>query len=185
MPEWMHAVGGPNTPRPGGGESEVTLDLPAGEYALLCVIPSKNGVPHFALGMMQRLTVTEPAAPRPALTADVEMTLNDYGFATSAPIAAGRRTIRVRNAGPQPHEVIMVRLAPGKTPADVLAFIESGQGDPPGEPVGGTTMLASGEENYVTGDFAAGEYALLCLIPDRGDGRPHVAHGMVRQVTVQ
>ncbi|HEU4885829.1 MAG TPA: hypothetical protein VFT45_26570, partial [Longimicrobium sp.] len=34
MPAWAHFVGGPNAPAPGGGQSEATLELPAGTYAL-------------------------------------------------------------------------------------------------------------------------------------------------------
>jgi hypothetical protein len=32
---------------------------------------------------------------------------------------------------------------------------------------------------------ALGEYVLLCFVPDSGDGRPHVAHGMVRRLRVE
>ena len=33
-------------------------------------------------------------------------------------------------------------------------------------------------------ELQAGEYALLCFIPDARDGAPHVAHGMIEQITV-
>lgn len=33
------------------------LDRDAGTYALICFIPNAQGVPHFALGMVQQLTV--------------------------------------------------------------------------------------------------------------------------------
>jgi uncharacterized cupredoxin-like copper-binding protein len=52
-------------------------------------------------------------------------------------------------------------------------------------PMGGTSFLSAGESNQVTADFEAGEYALLCFVPDAKDGKPHVAHGMVRQITVR
>ncbi len=52
-------------------------------------------------------------------------------------------------------------------------------------PIGGTTFLSRGASNDVTADFKPGEYALLCMVPDAGDGKPHVAHGMVRQITVR
>jgi hypothetical protein len=31
---------------------------------------------------------------------------------------------------------------------------------------------------------AAGGAALLCCLPDANDGKPHVMHGMMKQVTV-
>ena len=45
--------------------------------------------------------------------------------------------------------------------------------------------MAQGVVNDVVVDLTPGEYALLCFVPDAGDGKPHVAHGMVRQVTVR
>lgn len=77
-----------------------------------------------------------------------------------------------------------VRLQPGKTAADVLAWLKTKTGPPPGEPYGGTAALQTGEVNFVTADFPKGDYALLCFVPDAGDGRRHVAHGMVGQIRV-
>jgi hypothetical protein len=80
--------------------------------------------------------------------------------------------------------VEFVRLRPGKTAADVLAWLKTKAGPPPGEPYGGTAALQTGEVNFVTADFPKGDYALLCFVPDAGDGRRHVAHGMVGQIRV-
>jgi hypothetical protein len=33
-------------------------------------------------------------------------------------------------------------------------------------------------------DFEPGRYALLCFVPDAGDGMPHFMHGMVQEFTV-
>ncbi|HLQ24051.1 MAG TPA: hypothetical protein VK132_12635, partial [Gemmatimonadales bacterium] len=56
-PSWMHLEGGPNPPNP-GGESNATLDLKPGHYVVLCFIPSGDGVPHFAKGMVTPFEVT-------------------------------------------------------------------------------------------------------------------------------
>jgi uncharacterized cupredoxin-like copper-binding protein len=50
--------------------------------------------------------------------------------------------------------------------------------------VGGTSGLSKGRGMEFTADFTPGEYALLCFLPDARDGKPHVAHGMVKQITV-
>ena len=188
LPAWAIDVGGPNTPAP-GGEANATLVLEPGRYAMLCFIPSKDGQMHLRKGMMKEITaVRAAAAPAadPTPRADVVLTMRDYAFDLSAPIAAGTRTVRVRNAGPQPHEVLIARLAPGATVAQLLAFIEKPtDGPPPGAPVGGTTGMANGRENDVTIDFTPGEYAFICFVPDEKDGKPHFAHGMARQVTVK
>ncbi|MGH7469897.1 MAG: hypothetical protein ACRENP_18265 [Longimicrobiales bacterium] len=62
---------------------------------------------------MTVVTSTRPEAPLP--TADVVLQLSDYDFTISAPIQAGTRTIRVENAGEQPHELVVIQLEPGKT----------------------------------------------------------------------
>jgi len=194
FPSWATPVGGPNTPRPGGGESNATLYLEAGEYAMLCVIPAKDGMPHVMKGMAKAITVTPAARPSrpasghpdtPAPKADVTMTLRDYDFAFSAPLTAGRQTVRIVNAAEQFHEAFIARLLPGKTAAEALKWVETGmQGPPPMELVGGTTGLAQGRGMQFTADFTPGEYALLCFLPDKKDGKPHVAHGMMKQITV-
>ena len=184
-PPWVTFMGGPNTPVP-GGESQATLNLAPGSYALLCFIPSADGVPHLMKGMVKPITVAPaPARAFPTDHPDARMTLRDYSFEITPAIAAGHRTIRVDNQAQQPHEVVMVRLAPGKTAADMVQWLHKMQGPPPGAPVGGTTLLSKGNANDVTADFEPGEYALLCMVPDAGDGKPHVMHGMVQQITIR
>ena len=112
------------------------------------------------------------------------MTLVDYGFQMSQPLQPGKQTIRVKNAAAQSHEVVFVKLAPGKTLGDVLAWMEKSEGPPPGTPIGGTTPMAQGEENIITLDLPAGEYGLICFAPDAKDGNPHIAHGMMTQFTI-
>lgn len=79
----------------------------------------------------------------------------------------------------------LVRLAPGKTIADALRRLKQREGPPPGEPFGGTTLLASGGVNFVAADFTPGDYALFCFAPDATDGKSHIAHGMIRQIQVK
>ena len=184
LPSWVTFVGGPNVPGP-GTPSEVVVALEAGTYAMLCFVSSSDGVPHLAKGMLRELAVV-PAGPvtQPEPRADARMALDDYSFALTPGLTAGRRTIRVENEGPQPHEVEFVKLRPGKSAADVLAWLRTKDGPPPGEALGGTVALQAGQVNYVIADFTAGDYALICFVPDSADGRPHVAHGMVSQIRV-
>ena len=182
---WATLVGGPNVPTP-GGHSEATLNLEPGTYAIVCVIPSADGVMHVMKGMIKPLVVLpaqSPPAEAPA--ADVRMVLRDYSYEITPEISAGRHTILVENAAAQPHEVVVMKLAPGKTAQDLLGWMATHQGTPPATPLGGTTMMSSGESNRITANFTPGEYALLCFVPDAGDGKRHVAHGMVRQITVR
>jgi hypothetical protein len=183
-PRWVTYVGGPNAPVP-GGEASATVDLAPGQYAILCLIPSPDGVPHVMKGMLKPVTVTAATRPTAAPAADVRMTLTDYAFGLSTDIRPGHHTIRVENQVAQPHQVLLVQLAPGRTAEQVAAWVDKQQGPPPGRPLGGSTLLAHGQVDYVSADFAPGEYALLCFVPDAHDGKPHVMHGMMRQITVR
>jgi uncharacterized cupredoxin-like copper-binding protein len=178
------AVGGPNAPGP-GGEANATVYLEPGEYVMACFIPSPDGVPHIAKGMVKPLTVRgEPAQAREP-TADVEVTFVDYAFSMPE-VQSGRRTIRVTTDGSasEAHEVLLARLAPGRTVQDLNDWIHSMDGPPPAEFLGGVTNLEQGRSAYFSADFTPGEYALICPIPSVHDGEAHSSKGMMRQFTV-
>ena len=180
---WAQEYGGPNTPVP-GAVSEATVELEPGSYAMVCLIPSADGMPHMAKGMVKAITVVAPPAPATAPGADVVVKLVDYDFQLSVPLTAGHHVLKFEVDATQPHEAVIVKLAPGKTAADVAAWVEKMVGPPPGMPIGGLTTLAPGMVNYVPVDLEPGEYGFLCFVPDHGDGKPHVAHGMAKQIKV-
>lgn len=182
-PSWIKEYGGANAPAP-GTESNATLTLTPGNYALICFVDI-GGPPHFAKGMVRGLQVVPSKARDPKPAASVTMTLVDYNFKFSSPIRAGTRTIRVHNAGKQHHEVELVQLAPGKTVKDVLDWIGKPEGPPPGKPMGGIAGMEPGMTQYFTADFTPGKYGLICFLPDVKDGKPHLAHGMVQEITVK
>jgi hypothetical protein len=158
--------------------------LEPGNYALICFVDI-GGPPHFMKGMLKGLRVvaaTGPVAPMP--TPDVTVTLVDYNFKLSAPVRSGMRTIRVQNSGAQHHEVELVQLAPGVSAAAFMKWIEKMEGPPPGKALGGVSGIESGMSAYFTAQFSPGNYALICFLPDNKDGKPHFAHGMVQQITV-
>lgn len=184
IPSWLKDAGGPNAPRPEGGEATATVTLEPGRYTVACLIPSKDGVPHLMKGMVRQVTVVQTSRPARTPEADAVMTLRDYTFFLSRPLAAGSHVIEVRNEGTQWHEFELVQLAPGKTPQDVIAFVEHGIGTPPGLPLGGVSPLAVGRTSFLHVDLAAGRYALICFLPDRKDHRAHFEHGMMQEFRV-
>jgi hypothetical protein len=189
MPAWAHDAGGPNSPVP-GGESVAVVNLPAGNYVAACVIPSPDGKPHIMKGMAKPLTVVASkkglAAEKTADVApDINVVLNDYGFELSRPLTAGRHVIRVSNTATQPHEVFIAKLAPGKTVHAAAAWVEKMDGPPPMMPLGGVSGMAKGQTIDLKVELTPGEYGLFCFVPDAKDGKPHVAHGMLKQVTVR
>ena len=136
----------------------------------------------------RRLVVAPAAAGAPARTeptADVVVTLSDHAFAFSTPLTAGTHTIRVDNQGPQLHEISMIQLAPGKTFADMATWEQGGmKGEPPARPVGGFIGPNVGSHGYFTVTLTPGNYALVCFVPDAKDGKPHLMHGMMQEITV-
>jgi hypothetical protein len=184
IPSWLKDAGGPNAPRPEGGEATATVTLEPGRYIVGCLIPSKDGVPHLMKGMVREVTVLPTSRPARTPEADAVMTLRDYTFFLSRPLTAGPHVIEVRNEGTQWHEVELVQLAPGKTPRDVIEFIEHGIGTPPGLPFGGVSPLAVGGTSYLHMDLGPGRYALICFLPDGKDHRAHFEHGMVPEFQV-
>ncbi len=185
-PEWAHIVGGPIAPSPGGAPTSTAVPLMPGSYALICVVPSADGVPHVAKGMVRQMTVTPAtaAAATPPIVSTTTMTLADYSFTLTTPLTAGKNTIRVVSAGGQPHEVVIVRVFAGKTVQDVAAFAERPAGAPPGEVVGGASFIAGDVANFVEVDLTPGDYGFLCFVADAKDGKPHVAHGMIQAFKV-
>src|SRR5207253_238090 len=129
-------VGGPNAVDPGAHTEEMQT-LEPGRYAVVCLIPGEDGKPHMMKGMARIIEVAGPAsAAAPARPADVTITLGDYRFALSTPLTAGTHEIEVQNTGPQPHEVQLVRLAPGKSVTDFLTWLEKPGGPPPASLMG-------------------------------------------------
>jgi hypothetical protein len=183
LPAWVREMGGPNAPAP-GGESNATLTLTPGSYFVACVIPGPDGVPHVMKGMIRPLTVVKAAKPAADPVGDVTMTLLDYSFTLSGPLTPGKHLIEVRNNGAQPHEIELVRLAPGKTVQEALAWLHKPEGTPPGLPLGGVAPLGRGGVNWFEVDLEPGKYALICFLPDMKDGKPHFMHGMVQEIEV-
>ena len=183
LPSWVKEMGGPNAPAP-GVEANVTMRLEPGSYALICFVDI-DGPPHFMKGMVRHLRVVPSKATAAAVEADATLELFDYSFKLSSPIRSGTRTIKVRNIGQQHHEVELVQLAPGVTVPDFMKWMQKMEGPPPGKALGGVAGMESGMTQYFSADFTPGNYALICFLPDTKDGKPHFAHGMVQQITVQ
>ena len=183
-PSWAVAWGGPNAAAP-GGQSVATLVLEPGRYALVCFIPSPDGVPHMAKGMIIGVEVQPANTPAAALTAgDIQLDLSDYKFTLSQLPTAGQRTFTVSNQGSEVHEVVVIRLAPGATMETALAWMAAGeQGPPPGEPIAGVSGMAPGQVQNFTADLTPGTYGLICFVP-APDGKPHFLHGMTMTFTV-
>ena len=176
-------AGGPG-PLDIGGHQEVTVYLEPGDYYLLCFIPDPQGVPHLAHGMASRLAVTgEGNMAEPV--ADAEVNLLDFSFTLPTEIKAGVQTWKIVDAGEQPHEINLIKLADGKTMEDVANWMHTPEGAPPFANVGGMQGIDPNEAAYLHLDLEPGDYVAICHIPDPASGKPHDALGMVLPFTVK
>ncbi|MGH7628123.1 MAG: hypothetical protein ACREOF_01790 [Gemmatimonadales bacterium] len=185
-PTWATRLGGPGVADP-RGRSNATHYLEPGSYAWVCLMNVPDGIPHVVkAGMAKPFAVrarNRGAAPQTAPEASVVIRMVDYAFSISAPLTAGRHMIRVENAGAEPHEVSLLKLAPGKTMQDLEAWVQNPQGPPPANSVGGVSSLAANTEAYFEVDLPSGDYVLLCLVT-APDGRPHTEHGMIQHIHI-
>lgn len=176
LPRWIEFVGGPTLAIPGGASSAGSFLAP-GEYIATSFLADPNGVPHAAAGLVK---VIQVVAPQPEAT--LSIALHDYRFDVEGTFTQGAQTVAVRNEGRQPHEVVVIQLAPGASAMDFLHSLEHG-GPPLGMPAGGIQGLNGGMSGFFSLDLAPGNYALLCLIPDQGV--PHFAHGMILEFEIE
>jgi len=183
-PQWAILAGGPNPPEVGSSTS-ATVMLDPGNYAIVCFVPSADGVPHLMKGMIRPLKVTAATGAVAAEpSADLVVKLVVFDFQLSGPLTAGHHVLRIENAAAQPHEIALVQLKPGKEPMEFAAWGEKQQGPAPGALFGGVSGIMPGTHAYATVDLPPGEYALLCFVPDAKDGKPHFVHGMAKKITV-
>ena len=193
-PQWATRVGGPGAAPP-HGTSNATQYLEPGRYLWVCnVNPPPDRIPHVMKRMAKAFVVRAAGATTPARTppaSDVVIQLIDFGFTVSPTLAPGRHTIRVENAGREPHEIGLMKLAPGTTEDSVRKvrdWMQNPDGPPPASVsaaslVGGISSLAAGGEAYFEADLTTGDYVLFCFVT-APDGRPHTAHGMVQHIRI-
>lgn len=198
-PKWVTRFGGPGGAFPGDSSSVVQY-LEPGSYVWICPVEDNGGSPHFSKGEFKPFVVRAAdgaVADRGAgPEASLVIGLRDFSFALDSSVPAGRHTIRVENAGVEPHDLVMIRLAPGATVEDLVNALNperarrADQAAPPPPPMeslgtgaGGIAAIAPGMESFFEANLTPGDYVLVCMAT-APDGRSHIEHGMVKQFRV-
>lgn len=179
-------VGGPSVIDP-NGNANVTMNLAPGQYMVLCFLPDTDGAPHLAKGMASMLTV-KGNGPSTAAEPKADVTVNaaDFHYTMPAEVKAGKQVWKFINDGPQPHEIVLMKLEEGKTPDDVFAFFAKPEGKPPFTSLGGMQGISKGAAPaFINLDLQPGNYIALCNIPDPQTGKSHAELGMVMPFTVK
>lgn len=179
-------IPGPNAVAP-GDEVVTWANLVPGNYGVLCVIPSADGVPHAAKGMLMPLTVTEGPIDDPVVGAADSVVLFDHRFELPAGGLHAGMDVRINNAGDQPHEFVLYRVDDDAKATDAVAFLTSPTpppGPPPFTPAGGITAMNAGQIAAAKLDVEPGTYVAICFLPDKSDNAPHFTKGMVQVLEI-
>jgi hypothetical protein len=185
-PDWIHAAGGTG-PAPPGGKRSATQRLRPGNY-IVYDAPFQNegqGL-KFGVASFKVEGKADDGAELPTAAAKIEA--YDYGFRVSG-LTTGKNRIEFSNTGRETHHVIAVPYRPGATLAEIRkAFSNEGGAEPPldYENTSYTARIAGSTQQIteLTLD-KPGKYALLCFVSDRKGGPPHVARGMVAEISVR
>lgn len=166
-----------------------SFDLPAGTYVVFSLdqaTANKNPT--------SPTTFFTVGAAGSATAFAATVTALDFKFRVSNTIPAGMDTIRFTNHGKSPHELQLMRLAPGKTMHDLkMALMSNNNGPPPSwiTPVGGWGIVSPGSTMYAHTTFTTGNYVMLCFVPDlfsypghKASHKPHFMLGMIKMVHV-
>jgi hypothetical protein len=174
LPDWALTAGGLGDVEP-GETATVTQALAPGKYL----------VADLETGANAEFEVTGEAAASELPSDGGTIEATEYEF-TASGLKSGGAPILFANAGGEPHFIAAVGIKPGRTIADVRKFFETEKGEPPIDEARSfnTAVIEGGESQSIDVELEAGDYALLCFVPDRAGGPPHAVKGMISKVAV-
>lgn len=188
VPAWIENAGGAPTTAP-GKSSTVTVRLaPNSTYMFFCTqSDEESGTSHAGAGMAGTFkTGDDSGADMP--DADARITAREYTFDISG-LKAGENTVEFDNTGKMLHHALLLPISKGSTFDDVKKVFASGDenADPPVDFEKGTftAVFGPGDSGVMTMNLKAGDYAVICFMPDKGTaGPPHVAKGMIKELKI-
>jgi len=181
----VHDMGGPNLTTP-TDSNQVTLRLQPGHYVLSCWVIAADGKPHIMHGMMAEFRVTKGPSELPTPIPAVRISASDYKFVVAGQLRRGPNVVAFDNGGPQEHDIQFVRLNDGQSASAVADWARhGGVGTPTQAVAGGSSGIDKGNHVWFTLTLHPGRYAMFCFVPDAKDGKMHLLHGMLREITVQ
>ena len=121
-------------------------------------------------------------------TASGELAVKAVDFAfqpESSTVEAGETTFTFTNEGKEQHELAMVGLKEGAPDLQELVQLPEKEAEKyfASAPFGTQGPIKPGETTEFTEELQPGIYAMVCFVEK--DGKPHVALGMVNQLTVK
>jgi hypothetical protein len=180
--------GGPGTVAPGKSQS-VLLNLVAGNYVVLSLVPDTQGRLQADGDLIAPLSVvTRRGQPHPA-TPQTDTTILLQDKTISLPLGLDRPgplTLKVINAGQQAHELAFVKVTAGETLHDALLSLEGKRGGPPPyTSAGGMAGLTPGGSGWLMLSLTPGKYLAFSPFPDLISGLPQTDLDLWSAFTVQ
>jgi hypothetical protein len=167
----------------GGPHGELISNLQPGNYV---VGDTEETAKHTTIVAGQSFTVLPASGQvRPAPRETVSIHTVNFKFHMPSSVPAGRDTFKLVNMGSQPHEVILFRLALGKTVVDLVSALKTQKGPPPGTFAGGLFDIDPGQTSYFVQTVSSGNYVAVCFVTDPKTHLPHALLGMIMPFTVQ
>lgn len=167
-------------------ETDMFVDLEEGTYVVSANLDGDDaGAPTYTSFM-----VTEGGDQGTAPEVANVVHFSDFAFDFPAIVAAGKDLWEVTNTGDQPHIAAFFKLQPGKTTADLEAFLGGAAGEETPPPFDTSVdvnveALTPGVAVYLPLDFTSGDWVAVCFVPDLNN--PTMAHymeGMVEEFVV-
>lgn len=126
-------------------------------------------------------------ATSPAFERVIDIVAMDYRFEVPDTIQPGPAVLQLTNHGAVPHEVIVMKLLPGATVAQLFAAQQRGEPRPGVD--GGVAVLfanpgTTGDGRLIVNFEAGRDYALWCNFEDADGLPPHSAMGMFKGIHV-
>jgi hypothetical protein len=162
-PGWVHGVSFSGfSPLSPGRRAGLLADLESpGLDVYFCLLTNASDEPHAVAGEVTSFRVggreADTVGPRP----NAEIVSTDGGFRTPA-LTAGRQLLRLVNHGREHHELAIVQIHPGSTPAQVDAWLQGGQvGPAPATFYGGAQDVAPGGSTVLDVVLRRGRYLVV------------------------
>ena len=124
---------------------------------------------------------TAPVSPTISATSDTSWAKNPASI-------PAKGMLRFRNIAQSPHFIEVDRLKAGKTYADFAAWVKAGASGPPPLRNEGSLyrdLVSPGHTYQFKYATVPGKYVVMCWMPDRETGMPHVLMGMSRPLRIK
>lgn len=167
-------------------ETDMFVDLEEGTYVVSVSVEGNDASKPVYTSFMVTEGGDQGAAPEVANAVH----LSDFAFDFPATVAAGENLWEVSNTGEQPHIAAFFKLLPGKTTADLEAFLNGATDESTPPPFDTSTdvsieALTPGATVYLPLDFSAGTWVAVCFVPDMNNpSTAHYMEGMLEEFVV-